>query len=198
VLAGQDLAGDLAAVVQLVERDRVHVRRDLEDGVGGGVDDPLAGPLVLLAQLLDDLRPRGGLVPQHAAPGPVHERVDHFEREAVAVRRQCLRRDDPHHLPVARGRVLALRALHEPAGDRGRSGLRRAPFQRLDVAETERLEIREVEPADGARDVPQCVGAFVAELGRVGKLSRANRVQHDHACAGHGAILGWSWVPSSG
>ena len=67
VLAGQDLAGDLATVVQLVKWDRVHVRRDLEDGVGGGVDDPLAGALMLLAQLLDDLRPRGRLVPEHAA-----------------------------------------------------------------------------------------------------------------------------------
>ena len=143
--------------VQLVEGDRVHVRCDLEDGVGRRVDDPLAGPLVLLAELLDDLRPRGRLVPEHAPPGAVHERVDHLEREAVRIGRKRLRRDDPHQLPVAGRRVLALRALEEPARDRGRARLRRAALERLDVSEAECLEVGQVEPADGARDVPQGV-----------------------------------------
>ena len=76
------------------------------------------------------------------------------------------------------------------AGDRGRAGLGWAAFERLDVAEAERLEVREIEPADGARDVPQRVRSFVSELGCIGQLARAHRVQHDDACAGHGAILG--------
>ena len=78
------------AVVELLERDRLLVRGDLEDRVGRRVDDPLAGPLVLLAELLDDLRARRGLVAEHAAPGPVHERVDHVVREAVRVGRERL------------------------------------------------------------------------------------------------------------
>ena len=135
VLAGQDLARVPAALVQLLERDRVLVRGDLEDGVGRRVDDPLARALVLLAELLDDLGAGGGLVAEHAAARAVHERVDHVVREAVRVGRERLRRDDPHHLPVPRRGVLALRALDEPAGDRGRAGLRRAALQRLDVPE---------------------------------------------------------------
>ena len=131
-----------AAVVELLERDRLLVRGDLEDGVGGRVDDPLARLLVLLAELLDDLRPRRGLVAEHAAAGPVHERVDHVVREAVRVGRERRRRDDAHQLPVARRRVLALRALEQPAGDRRRARLRRAALERLDVAEAERLEVR--------------------------------------------------------
>ena len=87
VLAGQDLARDPAGLVELLERDRLLVRRDLEDRVGGRVDDPLAGALVLLAELLDDLRARRRLVAEHAAAGAVHERVDHVVREAVRVRR---------------------------------------------------------------------------------------------------------------
>ena len=67
VLAGEDLARGAAGLVELLERDRLLVRRDLEDRVGGGVDDPLAGALMLLAELLDDLRARGGLVAEHAA-----------------------------------------------------------------------------------------------------------------------------------
>src|SRR5204862_4851524 len=52
MLAGQDLARDAAAFVQLLERNRLFVGRDLEDRVGRRVDDPLARTLVLLTQLL--------------------------------------------------------------------------------------------------------------------------------------------------
>src|SRR4029453_11300953 len=55
ILAGEDLAGDLAPLVELLERDRVDVRGDLEDRVRGRVDDPLPGALMALAELLDDL-----------------------------------------------------------------------------------------------------------------------------------------------
>src|SRR5262249_54394375 len=65
VFPGEDLACRPAALVQLLERNGVLVRRDLEDRVGGCVDDPLAGLLVLLAELLDDLRPRRRLVPEN-------------------------------------------------------------------------------------------------------------------------------------
>ena len=88
VLAREELARDLAACVELVERHRVLVRGDLEDRVRGGVDDPLARLLVLLAELLDDLRPGGGLVAEHAARRSVHEGVDHVVREAVRVGRE--------------------------------------------------------------------------------------------------------------
>ena len=105
-----------AALVELLERDRLLVRRDLEDRVGRRVDDPLARALVLLAELLDDLRPRGRLVAEHAAAGAVHERVDHVVREARADRSgTAVARDDAHQLPVAGRRVLALRALEQPA-----------------------------------------------------------------------------------
>jgi hypothetical protein len=51
---------------------------------------------------------------------------------------------------VARRRVLALRPLDEPARDGGCVRLRRAALKLLDVAEAERLEVRQVEPADRA------------------------------------------------
>src|SRR4029453_3939984 len=73
VLAREDLPRDSARLVELLERHRLLVRRDLEDRVRGGVDDPLAGLLVLLPELLDDLRPRCRLVSQHAAAGAGRE-----------------------------------------------------------------------------------------------------------------------------
>src|SRR5947208_4707452 len=123
VLAGQDLARDPAALVELLERDRLLVRRDLEDRVGRGVDDPLAGALMLLAELLDDLRPRRWLVAEDASPRAVHERVNHVVRTALRVGRKRRRRDHANPLPVAGRPALALRAFDQAAGH-GRRALR--------------------------------------------------------------------------
>ena len=101
----------------------VLVRGDLEDGVGGGVDDPLARALVLLAEPLDDLGARGGDVADHAAPGGRGEGVEQLLREAVGVGRERALGDDAGQLPVADGRVLALRALEQAAGHRRRRGV---------------------------------------------------------------------------
>ena len=197
VLAGQDLARRATGVVQLLERDRLLVRGDLEHRVGGRVDDPLAGLLVLLAVLLDHLGARRRLVAEHAAAGAVHERIDHLVGEAVRIRRERDGGDDAHHLPVARRRVLALRALEQPARDRRRAGLRRAALERLDVPEPERLEIGQVEASDGASDVPERVRAFVSPLGSIRQLTRANGIEHDHAGPRHAGSLRTTWKPSS-
>jgi hypothetical protein len=188
MLAREDLAGDAAACVELLQRDRALVSRDLEDRVGRRVDDPLARALMLFAELLDDLRARRGLVADHASARAVHERVDHLVGEAVRVGRERARRDDAHQFPVARGRVLALRALEQPAGDRGRVRLRGAAFERLDVSETERLEVRQIEPADRVRDVSEGIRPLVAPVGGVGKLPRPDGVQHDHAGPRHSEL----------
>ena len=143
---------------------------------------------MLLAELLDDLRPARRHVAEHAAAGLVHERVDHLVREAVRVGRHRLRRQDPHQLPVPRRRVLAARALEQPPGDGRRAGLRRAAEERLDVPEPERLERRQVEPADRARDVPERVRALVAELGgvRQARPPRRRRARsRTHAARGY-------------
>src|SRR5215210_9475787 len=112
--------------------------RDLEDGVGGGVDDPLPRSLVLFPQLLDDLGPGGGLVAEDAATRAVHEGIDDLEWEAVRIRWHRLRRHDAHELPVAGCRVLAARPFDQAARDRGSAGLRRTALQRLDVSKPER------------------------------------------------------------
>ena len=109
--------------------------------------------------------------------------------EAVRVGRERLRRDDPHQLPVAGGRVLALGALDQPPGDRRRAGLRRAAFERLDVAEAERLEVRQVEAPDRPGDVAERVRALVPELRGIRQRSGTDGVQHDDARPGHAAIL---------
>ena len=133
--------------------------------------------------------PEAGLLPRTPRPVRCRELLDHLGREAVRIRRQRHGRDDAHQLPVAGRRVLALRALDEPAGDRGRVLLGRAALELPDVAEAELLQVGEVEAADGPGDVGKRVRALVAVLRRVRQLARPNRVQHDHAGARHGAIL---------
>jgi hypothetical protein len=122
---------------------------------------------MLFAEFLDDLGAARRLVAEHAAAGSVHERVDHLVREPVRVCRHRGWSHDAHQLPVTGRRVLPFRPLDEPAGDRGRAGLRRAALEGSDVPEAERLERRQVEPADGAGDVAERVRALVAELRRV-------------------------------
>ena len=190
VLPGEDLASRARGLIQLLERNRLLVRGDLEDGVGRRVDDPLARPLVLLAQLLDDLGAGRSLVAEHAAAGLVHERVDHVVRKAVRIGGHRLRGHHPHQLPVAGRRVLPLRALDQPASDRRGTGLRRTALERLDVAEPERLEVREVEAPNDASDVSERVRALVAILGGVGKRARSHGIEHDYASPRHMAILG--------
>ena len=44
-------------------------------------------------------------------------------------------------------------------------------------------------PPTALRDVAERVRALVAEVGGVGQLSRPDGIEHDHARAGHAAIL---------
>ena len=81
-----------AGVVQLLQRDRLLVGGDLKDAVGRGVDDPVAGALVLLAELLDDLGAGGGVVADHAAPGLARELVQQLLRKAVRDRSETAAR----------------------------------------------------------------------------------------------------------
>jgi hypothetical protein len=182
--------GDPARLVQLLQRHGLLVRRDLEDRVGRRVDDPVAGPLVLLAEALDDLGARGRDVADHSPSGRLRERADHVVREAVRIGRHRRLGDDGHQLPVARRRVLARRVLAQPAGDRGRVLARRAAAQRQHVAEPERLQVWQVETPDGVGDVLQRARPGVAVGRGVGQLTRADGIEHDHAdAAGHGATL---------
>ena len=189
VLAGEDLARDAAAGVELLQRDRVLVRGDLEDRVGARVDDPFPRSLMLFAELLDDLRAARRPVAEHTVAGPVHEGVDHLVREPERVRRHRLRRHDPHQLPVADRRVLALRTFEQAARNGRRARLWRTPFERLDVPEPERLQGRQVETADGPGDVGKRVRPLVAELGRIRQRAGSDGVQHNDARARHRAIL---------
>ena len=144
---------------------------------------------MLLAELLDDLRPGCRPVAENASARAVHERVDDDVRKPVWVRRERHRCHDAHQLPVPGRRVLALRAFQQATGDRGRPRLGRATLERLDVSKAERLEVRQVEAADGPGDIAERVGALVSVIRRVRQLPRADGVKNYDARTRHAAIL---------
>jgi hypothetical protein len=92
--------------------------------------------------------------------------------------------------------VVVSLPLEQASGDGRRDRLRRAAFERLDVPEAEGLEVGEIEAADRAGDVAERVRdrVGVAVLRSVREGADPDRVQHDHARAGHGAILGRAWT----
>ena len=75
------LERNLAPAIQLRDRHDVFVRGDLEHAVGRRVHDRLAGPHVLVAELLDDGRAARGLVGRGAAADSPLELVDDLARE---------------------------------------------------------------------------------------------------------------------
>ena len=185
VLAGHDLARRGACRVQLFQRHDVDVRGDLQHRVGRRVDDQVTGLHVLGAEVVDHLGARVRAVAEDAAARGGPQRVDHVVGEAVRVGAQRHRRDDAHQLPVAGDRVLARAERVQAAMDDGVPDRRRS-LQRHDVAEPERGQDRQVEPADRFRDVSERVGARVAVVGAVGQLAGAAGVDDDHEGAGHG------------
>ena len=80
--------------------------------------------------------------------------------------------------------------LEQTPGNRRRSGLRRTAFERLDVAEAERLHVRQIEAADGPGDIAERVGALVSVIRRIRQLARADGVKNDDARTRHAGILG--------
>ena len=74
------------------------------------------------------------------------------------------------------------RSRRRPHTD-GASGRGRQPRSGMHVPEAERLHRRHLEAADGLSDVRERRGAGRAEGGGVGQVARADRVQHDDACA---------------
>ena len=107
VLAAQDLPGNAAVFVELLHGDHVLMGGDLEHGVGGGVDDQIPGPHVLVAVFVDDGCAGPGRVGQHAAAGSFAEGRENLLREAVRVGGQRIGGDHARDLPVADGGVLA-------------------------------------------------------------------------------------------
>ena len=78
ILSLQNLPRLAAGIVQLLQGNPFLVRRHLKHGIGGGVDDPLAGFALLLAVIPDDVGAGIGQVAQDAPAGLLLEGVQNL------------------------------------------------------------------------------------------------------------------------
>ena len=179
VLADQQLARRAAGPIQLLQRHRSLVRRHLEDRVGGRVHDPLPRPLVLLPELRDDRRSRGGLVADHPATGAARELADDVLRKALRIGAERLVEQHPADLPVPGRAVLPLRARQRHAVGGGGLDPGRQPGDGAAAPEAEPLQVRKPQPAHRAGHVAERVAASVAVGNSVRGGADAHAVQHD-------------------
>src|SRR5215217_4765180 len=153
---------------------------DLEDRIGGGVDNPGPRRFLFWSQFLDDLGPRGGFVADNLAPRLTLETCDDLLREPVRVRRKLFFEHYTHHLPVASQRRLGRRALLQETVRPLRGRDRRGAFYLDDVAEPQRAQVRKLQTADGAGGVGEGIRALVAEASGIRGAAGADAVQDNN------------------
>src|SRR5690242_14104684 len=137
----QDGSRRFANLVELPERDDFLVRGDLEDAVGGSVDDGRAGAHVLGSQFFDDLGAGRGFIAQRAPADPVLEVVHNFRRETARVEWKRFFQMDAGHLPVTGGGVFAGRGQRATAEGGGWIWNGCKACKRLDVGEAEPAQV---------------------------------------------------------
>ena len=155
------------------------VRRDLEHRIGARVDDRPAGGEMLGAQLLDDLRAAGRLVPEiPGRSGEPQPLLHQLRRKSVREGGEAFLQHDSDHLPVAGGRVLAAGHLGHgaEAGPRRAGGRAAGDFGQ--VAETPALQRGQVQATHPPRHVAERIRALVAVGSGVGKRPGAAGVDH--------------------
>lgn len=189
VLPGKEGARRTAPVVEGLERHHIDVRSDLEDAVGTGVNDRLAGALVLGSELIEDGGPRGGTIAEMAPAGVAvkggHQRIgEAFKGLEGGIE------DDAHQFPVAAGGVLRAALLaHTPESARGavvggeRGHPRNHPEAELGEMRQRYRATREGVIEGMATGITAWVRGGDTELRGIGERPDANRIKHDNSHA---------------
>jgi hypothetical protein len=196
MLSIQQFPGDFAHTVQLVDRNYVFVRGNLEYAVARRVHDRLSRPYVFFAQFLDDLSPRRRLVANGLAPYLSLKRIDDFRWESLLVHRKRLVQPNSRHFPMTRGGVFPRRFCR--AFSIGGEWLFHCGQMR-ERRNVPQAQLHQVWQAQGARlrNVAERTSPYVSVLIRIGQLANADAVQHhpNHAIKPrHGRT---PWLPSA-
>jgi hypothetical protein len=184
----REVAGDLADGIEPFEIEALRVRSDLEHAVRARVDDRLARGEVLRAEALDHLGARSRPVAQHAGEcSALDEAREDLRRETLGKDRESVLERAPHHLPVARRRVLARRALGHAS--EGSAGVCRARERgdAVDATEAERGQARDLGRAREQCDVVERVRSLVARTRGIRKRAHSERIEHQHEDSSHRA-----------
>src|ERR1019366_2633063 len=123
------------------------------------------------------------LIAEGTPAGAAFELAHHFGRESVGVERERLGEMDAGHFPMTRSGVLAGRRQGAFAISARGGGGGGDAGKRLDVAEAEARQVRQLETAN-ARDVAQRVAAHGAILRGIGHFADTYAIENDPDDAG--------------
>ncbi len=156
--------------------------RDLKDRIGRRINDPLARPLMLGTELVDDRGAGGGLVPQPAAPRTFRELVQQWNRKSLGISSKRFLQQHPADFPVSCRAILARRCrLSYPVRCGGADPGRKAGDHetRPAFSQSKPLQIGKPQPTDGAGDVAQRVRPGIAVLSCIWRGPAAESIQDD-------------------
>ena len=188
ILSLQNLPRLAAGIVQLLQGNPFLVRRHLKHGIGGGVDDPLAGLALLLAVVPDDVGAGIGQVAQDAPAGLLLEGVQNLFGEAVGEGGQGLGGDHTGDFPMADGGVLAHGAFPQPGERAGGGGGLRQAGHAVDVAQSRGGHVGNVQLLGGGAGT-QGIDPHVPEGLRVGHRADAEGIQNNQKYSLHTITL---------
>jgi len=176
----RDLPRDLAAAVEIVEVEGLFISADLQNGIGGRVDNHLVVVDFLFAELVQDLGAGSRLISDDFLTAFFFEFFNELRREAVFGKGdERTRRIEPHHFPVAGHGILAVALLGHPAGIAARIFPGRIPRHGLQVRQAERDEVRDEEGPELFGNVSERVGPLVSEIRRVRRVPDSHGIDDD-------------------
>ena len=114
MLASENGSCLAAGIVQLIQGNPVFVGCHLEHRVGRGVDNPLAGLLLLLAVVPNHIGAGIGQIAQHTPSGLLFKFLQHLLGEALGVGGQRIGRHNARNFPMSDGGILAHGCFLQP------------------------------------------------------------------------------------
>ena len=136
MLALQQVTGNVAVFIQLLNGHNTLVRRNLEHGVGRGINNQIPALYVLIPEHFNDFCAGIGLIGQHTAACCLAEGFQHFLGEALGIGGQRIGRNDARNFPVADGGILTHGYFRQLAvSTLGCVGLAQK-FQTVNIAQT--------------------------------------------------------------
>ena len=141
-----DLAGIFTDIVEILKTERLLIPADLEDRIGGCINNHLVMIDLVLRIFIKDDGAAGGCIADHFTPALLLKKLNKFRGKSCI--RKCDERlccMDTHHLPVTRHRILATALLRHPACISERSPGWLYAGKRLYIGDSHRDEIRDQE-----------------------------------------------------
>ena len=153
--------------------------RDLENRIGGSVDDPRAGALLLVGKVVDDRRSAGHAVGEDRPTRGFGKSRNHIDWKAVWVSGKRFGQMKASDLPMPRRRIFPRRPREHGAPRADGIRFRFDTRNRCDVAQSETRHVGEPEPADRAGNVADRIAATIAVRRTIGRFTASYPIEHE-------------------